>query len=205
MRALSRARGPPFGKTGTPSHATDNARCATSKITLSTPDDPDDKAGSQAALPAAAGSTEAVEAQLEEIADHLPPEQREMLIEVMEASSSHRGPLPTPAMLREYEAILPGLAERIVRLPEREQEHRHQTMETILRRDARLRDRGQVFGMLALVIVLAFCAYLASIGAAKIAGAVAIALVIAVVGIFVTGRYLDAHSDTNNESSDETP
>lgn len=36
------------------------------------------------------------------------------------------GPLPTPDMLSEYERVLPGLAERIVQLTEKEAAHRHQ-------------------------------------------------------------------------------
>lgn len=41
------------------------------------------------------------------------------------------GPLPHPAMLHEYNQIVPGFAERIVTMAEKEQEQRHK-METAL-------------------------------------------------------------------------
>lgn len=43
--------------------------------------------------------------------------------------SFHRGPLPDPATMREYEGILPGAADRIVAMAERQASHR-QTIET---------------------------------------------------------------------------
>ncbi len=49
--------------------------------------------------------------------------------------AEHRGPLPTPGMLDDYNSVLPGLAERIVQMAERErhQAHRMQRWEGILR------------------------------------------------------------------------
>jgi uncharacterized membrane protein len=40
--------------------------------------------------------------------------------------AEHRGPLPPPEMLNDYNNVLPGLAERIVRMAESEQKHMHQ-------------------------------------------------------------------------------
>lgn len=128
---------------------------------------------------------------IDPVLQQLPSEQREAIIAVVERQLSHSGPLPPPAQLREYDAVLPGLAERIVRLTEREQEHRHQIVDLTVRRSARLRDRGQLLGMLALVLVLAFGGLLIWAGQPATAGAVAIALVIGVVSIFVIGRRAD--------------
>lgn len=47
----------------------------------------------------------------------------ELVAQYQEASFS--GPLPPPALLRQYEEILPGTAERIVSMAEKEQGHRH--------------------------------------------------------------------------------
>lgn len=38
----------------------------------------------------------------------------------------HQGPLPDPVTLANYEKLMPGLAERVVRMAEKEQEHRHE-------------------------------------------------------------------------------
>lgn len=124
--------------------------------------------------------------------EDLPREQRAAIVEVVEQTLSHSGPLPPPDQLHAYETAMPGLAERIVRLTEREQEHRHEIIAIAVRRNARLKDRGQVLGMVALALTLAFCTYLAAIGATQTAGAVAIGLVAAVVGIFVIGKRAEA-------------
>ena len=65
-------------------------------------------------------------ADLDGVIGRLPIEQRQAVVQIIRASeSSHSGPLPPPRQLREYEQALPGLAERIVRLAEAEQDHRH--------------------------------------------------------------------------------
>lgn len=44
----------------------------------------------------------------------------------MDTQSFHSGPLPTPAMLADYEKVVPGLARHIVERSDKEQKHRHQ-------------------------------------------------------------------------------
>ena len=139
---------------------------------------------------------------LPEVLEGLPVEQREALVGFVQEQLSHSGPLPPPGQLIEYDHALPGLAERIVRLTEREQEHRHSVVDYAVKRNVRLKERGQLFGMAALVLGLAFCAYLVWTGSPAIAGTVAIGLVGAVVGIFVTGRNADA-KERKAESDDE--
>jgi uncharacterized membrane protein len=54
---------------------------------------------------------------------------------VVGVETSFRGPLPPPAMLNDYNAVLPGLADRIVQMAEKEQsqDHRMQRWYAILR------------------------------------------------------------------------
>ena len=129
--------------------------------------------------------------QLEAALEQLPADRRRAIVQVVESQSSHSGPLPAPQQLREYDLVLPGLAERIVRLTEVEQEHRHEIVRESVRREARLKERGQVLGMVALILMLAFCAYLAAEGHAEAAAAVAGAVIVGVVGVFVVGRRAD--------------
>lgn len=141
-----------------------------------------------------------IEAKLE----MLPADQREIVVEIAQEMAHHSGPLPSPRQMVEYEAALPGLAERIVRLTENEQKHRHTIQNTALNRSANLRDRGQWLALVAMALVLAFCAYLVVAGATAAAASVAIALVAAVVGIFVTGRHADIkESASSRPSSDD--
>lgn len=98
--------------------------------------------------------------------------------------------------------MLPGLAERIVRLTEREQKHRHEVVTLAVKRASRLRERGQMLGIFALALMLAFCAFLVVAGSPKVAGFVAVGVIAAVVGIFVTGRNADI-KELEQERDDE--
>lgn len=71
------------------------------------------------------------------------------------AQVSWSGPLPPPRMLDEYEAVLPGTAERLLAMVEREQAFRHRQHESA----ARYRTWGLFLGW--------------SLGAALVGGAIA--------------------------------
>lgn len=120
---------------------------------------------------------------------------------MLSAQLSHSGPLPDPAQLAHYDRVLPGLAERIVLLTEREQKHRHDLSESFFKRQARLKDRGQVLGFASLIILLGFCVFLAFIGEPGWASKVAIGVIAAVVGIFVIGKWGDRKEAADDEAS----
>ena len=136
--------------------------------------------------------------QLEPILERLPPESKAEIVEYM-ARTSHSGPLPAPDDLEEYERILPGLAERIMMLTEKEQAHRHETITSVFKREANLKDRGQHYGMIALVLMLVFCGVLAVTGSPQIAGWVAGGVIMGVVGIFVTGKTVELKAKSSEE------
>lgn len=46
-------------------------------------------------------------------------------MQVQTVSHSFEGPIPPPAILQQYDAAIPGAAERILRLAEQETQHRH--------------------------------------------------------------------------------
>lgn len=53
--------------------------------------------------------------------DSLPPSQRAAVIH---AQMEFSGPLPPPQILGQYDEVLPGAAERILRMAEKQQDHR---------------------------------------------------------------------------------
>lgn len=82
--------------------------------------------------------------------------------QLIHTSTSYGGPFPPPVLLREFEDILPGAAERIFKFSEREQQHRHETEKTQV--DALAMSTkanticdiiGRVFGMLFLLFTFA--------------------------------------------------
>jgi len=75
---------------------------------------------------------EKIETALQEV---ISPEQRKtavMRVEQLVKAESFRGPLPPPRYLAQYDKVIPGLAERIVRMAEAEQGHRHHCEDKII-------------------------------------------------------------------------
>jgi uncharacterized membrane protein len=80
----------------------------------------------------------------------------------------YAGPIPPPAMLKEYDSILPGLADRIMRMAEQEAEHRRNVEAQLLAAqiaDAQKYRRVEIIGQLCGLLI-----GFAAIGAAVYAG-----------------------------------
>lgn len=54
-------------------------------------------------------------------------------VEELVLRAEYRGPLPPPNYLKAYEEVLPGLAERIVRMNEGDHEHEHECDKNIIK------------------------------------------------------------------------
>ena len=67
----------------------------------------------------------------------------------------HSGPLPTPADFSGYEQVLPGAAERIIGMAERQATHRQSLEYKVLSSDATNSRLGTVFAFLLGVVGLA--------------------------------------------------
>lgn len=142
--------------------------------------------------------------ELQRIVQLLPPEDRAQLFAVMRRESmSHSGWLPTPQFMREYDEVLPGLAERIVAMPEREQSYRQKATIDIVKRDYRLRSNGQWMGMAALILLLAFCTLLAVLGGINAAASVAGVVIVGTVSVFVTGQVMGNKSSSKEVVEDD--
>jgi len=66
---------------------------------------------------------EALKARLTELVPE--PKKQEVTRVIHEVVASFHGPLPPPSILRGYDEISPGAADRIISMAEREQAHRH--------------------------------------------------------------------------------
>lgn len=79
-------------------------------------------------------------------------------------STHFQGPIPPPAVLAEYDALLPGLANRIVGMAESEQTFRQGLVSKGLRANV-IRDRlGQILAFSVVTIVAAFAFILIDAG-----------------------------------------
>lgn len=104
------------------------------------------------------------------------------------AHQQYSGPLPQPADLEKYDMIVPGAAERILQMAEKEQEKRHKSEAVKVDTAAKLSLRGQWIGLFLALLFAAISVYLATKGFEKLAAAFSAPLIIGVCSIFVLRR-----------------
>lgn len=82
----------------------------------------------------------------------LPAKSSQSKVVGLQVSQSYSGPLPRPSDLQAYEDTLPGVADRIVSMAEREQVHRHEAEDTDRVNEFRLARFGQ-WGFISFIAV----------------------------------------------------
>lgn len=95
-------------------------------------------------------------------------------------SAQWQGPLPPPAVVEAFDHVVENGAERIFRMAEKEQEHRHRMESTLVEAESKAQARGQWLG---------FAVSLASISGAVFSAVMhaPVAVSVALVGIPVAG------------------
>jgi len=66
----------------------------------------------------------------------------------VETMTSHSGPIPAPEIIAGYEKVLAGSADRIIKMAEKEQDHRHQIQLRGQSHQAKLTFIGQLFAFI---------------------------------------------------------
>lgn len=112
---------------------------------------------------------------------------------------SFRGPLPHPDILAKYDVVLPGAADRIVSIAEREQAHRHGVVETALDATIAKDKRGSYLALAALTVIAIAAVLIAFLNAYAGAG-LGIGDILGVVGMFL-GREITDRRRTNEEDA----
>ena len=115
-----------------------------------------------------------------------PDPKKEARVEaVMRRSQSYSGPLPMPEDLEKYDQVVPGAAERIIRMAEKEMQHRHESDNRMMKSVIRTTAVSILFAFLS-VVILSFLVYYALYrGYDKVAGAIAVGSIAAVAGVFI--------------------
>lgn len=99
-------------------------------------------------------------------------------------SLTYSGPIPPPEALREYEKTLPGAAERILAMAEKEQSHRHEITKSVVEREK----RGQLMGLFLIVLLIGVALFLALSHLVWLAGIIFGTLIVALARIFVLNK-----------------
>lgn len=126
-----------------------------------------------------------------EVLKELPEDKQKIMLSAMisvEQSSSFAGPLPPPSLFKGYEQVLPGAADRILSMAEKEQASRHTSNTEMLNTYKGERKRGQYMGC-SLVVLLALCGlFLGYLGHDWLSGVIFTGALISVPIIFVLNK-----------------
>ena len=78
----------------------------------------------------------------------------------VEASYSFMGPIPPPGILAGYNNVIPNGADRVIKMAEKEQAHRHNIETTIVGKESFEKRVGLVFAFILALSVLGVSSYL---------------------------------------------
>ena len=98
---------------------------------------------------------------------------------------SFSGPLPHPAILQRYDEAVPGAADRIIAMAEREQRHRISMEQTSMEKSLQIAKVGQWLGFILLLLLIGVATYLTATGFAVVGGVIFGTTVLGIAVIFV--------------------
>lgn len=124
------------------------------------------------------------------------PDKRELGVQMVTTMVQrvHSGPLPAPDTYGHYEQVLPGSAERILAMAEKEQDHRHRSEGRVIFHEYGIRyvsQGGAILALMMLCSLVAYCAYEKQPLPAAVIGAVG-----AIVVAFLRYTQMKAEADT---------
>lgn len=122
--------------------------------------------------------------------DELPkdePPQSRLVRRTIQTSVEYAGPLPHPSLLREFDSVVPGSAKRIIRMAEKQTEHRQSLEKTVIYGDSKRAFYGLWVGAFVALCVLAGAVFLIYSGH-DWAGVIVAGLdIVGLVSVFVYG------------------
>lgn len=135
-----------------------------------------------------------------ELLESVPLDQQDQVIEMAMEISRHAGPLPSPKTLERYKEVMPDLPERIVKMAEKEGDHRRALEMKVVRGELNMKERGQWFGLFIAVFTLSLSAFLVWNGHEIPGSIIGVGGVATLVAIFVTGK---TKKEKSNKSQEE--
>ena len=100
----------------------------------------------------------------------------------------HMGPIPPASEFAKYEKVLPGSADRILKMAEKQSSHRQNMEDRMLAENIKVSKRGQLFAFVLTIIILLFGMYLVVTGK-DVQGFITIVTVVTgLAGLFVYNR-----------------
>lgn len=151
------------------------------------------------------GENNAQESPEKVILDAVPKEKRktvEAALMIMR-SEIYSGPIPPPEAIEKYEKAQPGAADRILRMAERQQEHRMAMEKDVVGGQVKQSKRGQIFGFIIFFVCIAVAIFFAvKLDMKTFASAFLTGTMVVVIGLFITGKNI-MRNDLRSKSKDQ--
>ena len=145
------------------------------------------------------------ESPVQVILDAVPESKKEEVKEALMIirSEMYSGPIPPPEALARYEEIQPGAADRILKMAEKQQEHRMALETKAIGGQVDQSKRGQLFGFILVFVCIAVAVFFAVyFGMTAFAVTFLCVTMVSVVGLFVTGN-MAVQKDLAQKSKDQ--
>lgn len=107
---------------------------------------------------------------------------------VKESLVAYSGPIPPPEQFAEYERILPGSADRILKMAESQQTHRMALEKEAITKNLDHNKRGQTLGFFAMLLMIGLSVFFVLFDMPTWAGTIGTITIVTLVGLFVTGN-----------------
>ena len=125
----------------------------------------------------------------------LPDDKREIVMRAITVRSTFSGPLPPPVVLKQYNDVLPGAAERILYMAEKEQSSRIEGNEGIRKKEYRSVMTGKAFAFIICLLVIAVVVYALYLGFSWEATFLFGTSLVALCRLFITGKDRKSEAD----------
>lgn len=114
-----------------------------------------------------------------------PEEKTREVVQIVKQDYSFSGPIPPPQILKGYNELVPDAAERILKMAEKQADHRIELEKKVIVEQQRQSARGQKIAAVLAVLLVFAAVYAIYEEAYKIAGTIFAVTLIMVVGMFV--------------------
>ena len=124
------------------------------------------------------------------VLESLPKEKREAIMSAMFAmeQKTYSGPLPAPEDFAEYEKCLPGSTDRIIRMAEKQVDHRINSEKTIIEKKFKQSGIGQILGAILVALFGIIALVLGLNGHDDLAKSIGVTTVVGVAVVFVLNK-----------------
>ena len=112
---------------------------------------------------------------------------KENKVILTEISQSFSGQLPPPDILRQFDEVVPGAAERIIKMAEDQSTHRRELEKKVIDSDITRSKWGQILGFIIAISGLVVSAIVAVYGSALAGGIIGVGTLASLVGVFMYG------------------